>query len=842
MEVSSRFPSLFWRQTVRPLLRRPGLAILTLAGIALGVGVFLAIRMANSAALDSFRSAADLATGRAHLEIRGEIPEELFPRVARTTGVAAAAPLVEGLLPLPDSGGEFLRVLGVDLFRATDFYTFRLEEGDGSIVNFEDWLRYPSQIAVDQEWQNSFAPSGSFSALSPSGLKELGVIAKLVPETAGASAGGLGVMDIGWAQELLGYTGILTAIQVLLEDESEADVIAEEIRSWLPGDLRVEPPTGRNEDLLKMTSAFQLNLTAMSLVSIVVGMFLIFNSLRARVVQRQRDIAMLRSLGTTRTEVRLLFLGEAVMLGSIGALIGVLAAPVLATAAAQPIATTISSLYEVVRAGVPSLEPKDILLGLLAGAFAALAAAWLPANEAAALDPAKILHEGASLERFAPPYGLLMAAGWTLLLLAVSTSWLALQGAGPWLGFASAACVLGAFSCFVPAFARLAAWIGRPLGLLGRLAADTLNRSLHRSGVTIAALAAAVSMAVAVSVMIHSFRSSVERWVEHTLVADLYVAPAANEIIGLASFLPDGVAEWTKKAPEVATVATFRELPIDYQGRPVHIAVIEGGARGELNFLKNSARANEQIRQGKAVALSESLVNRSGDPGNKVVLPTPQGPIAFPVAGVYKDYTRDAGTILVPRTLFERYWTDSRLHSLSVMLKEDADPKHLVQRLRDKFPEGLLATYDNIDLRSRVYEIFDQTFAVTNALRGIAVLVAVIGIAFSTAVLVSERRRESAVLRALGASRGQVTGVFLGEALLVGLAACLTGLVGGLVLSMVLTWVVNLAFFGWSISLSFPWAQLAITPLWVLPAALAAGLIPSLRAATAPPAMAVRFE
>lgn len=832
-----------WRQVIRPLLHRPGLALLTVAGIALGISVFLAIRMANASAIQSFVSATDLAAGRAHLEVRGEIPEALFPVVAGVEGVRSAAPLVEGMVPVEGAGGEFLRVVGVDIFRAAEFFSFEVGQPGRGEVDFEDWLRRPRQMAVDPAWRDELAPTGEVDVLASRGITRVGVGWNLTSPAGSARADGVAVMDIGWAQELFGLQGKLTAIQIRLDDESRAEDIAEQIRTIIPGGLRVERPMGRNDDLMKMTGAFQMNLTAMSLVSVVVGMFLIYNSIRARVIQRQRDIAILRSLGASRIEIRGLFLSEALLLGLIGSLVGIGFAPILAKLAAEPVSLTISSLYEVVRAGIPVLQPGDIALGVLTGSVAAFLAAWLPASEAANLEPGKILHEGAGLQVFAPARSRLYLIGICLLAVAALCSWLAVNGAGGWLGFVSAAGVLGAFSCFVPFFARLASSLGRPLGLVGRLAADTLDRSLHRSGVTIAALASAVSMAVAVSVMIFSFRASVERWVDHTLMADLFVAPAANEIIGLSTFLPDGLDQWMAAQPGVTEVATFREVPIRHGEHPANLAVINGRARGDIEFLAGSAPdAATLLTRGAGVALSESFVNRTGHTGKSITLPTPQGNRQFPVVGTYKDYTRDMGTILIARPYFESIWPDPRLHSLAVYLEPGTDPDGLIDRLKSEFPDGLLAGYDNRNLKSRVYEIFDQTFAVTNALRGIAVVVAVIGIAFSTAVLVAERRRETAVFRAIGASRGQVTATFLGEALLVGLAACLAGMAGGVVLAMVLTWVVNLAFFGWTIALTYPIDSLLMTPVWVLPSAVAAGLIPAIRSAGTPPAAAVRFE
>lgn len=195
------------------------------------------------------------------------------------------------------------------------------------------------------------------------------------------------------------------------------------------------------------------------------------------------------------------------------------------------------------------------------------------------------------------------------------------------------------------------------------------------------------------------------------------------------------------------------------------------------------------------------------------------------------------------RPLFEKHWPDPHIHSLALGLREPRDSAAMAEGFRARFgSQGEFLIYDNASLRARVFEIFDQTFAVTAVLRSVAVVVAVAGVLFSLSSLVIEREREIGVLRAVGASRRQVLGIFLGEALLIGLAASLSGLASGAVLAVVLTWVINKAYFGWTIDLSFPPEALAMTPAWILGAALLAAFLPAWKAAWVAPARAVRFE
>ena len=818
---------------------------MNVAGIGLGVGVFLAIQIANRGALESFRSSVELTTGRSHLEIRGDLDENLLPAIASVPGVQVAAPLVEGIAPLIEPRGEYLRIAGVDPFAGAGIHAFRLTGVAGKNLDIEAWLRDPAAVATSPEQAARMRDWGTnLEVLGGGGRRPVRAVFEMISDSPRARAEPrLAAMDIAWAQELLGLQGRLTSVQILLDDESRAEEVSAAISRIVPPDVRVAPPAGRNEEMRAMLGAFHLNLTAMSLVSLVVGMFLVFNSVSASVVRRQTQIAILRAAGASRLEIRWLFLGEAFIEAAAGAALGILLAPRLAGAVSTPVAATISSLYEVVRIDSFALTPGQIVLGFAVGFAAALAAAALPAHEASRIEPARILHPGAPADVFAP-HGATWALGAAACLApAFGASWFALAGGPKLLGFVSAGLVVAGFSLLVPWFTAATAAAGRPAGLIGRLAADHLSRSLHRNGITIAALAAAVSMSVAVTVMIHSFRASVAGWIDRTLTADMYIAPAANELGGLQSFLPEGTEEWARVHPAVKDVATFRELTVRYGEEPVSLAVFSGAARGQLEFLPGSAPGAQGVLDaGAAVAVSESFVSRFGLV-DVLMIPSPSGPLRLPVCGVYRDFTRERGTILMPRILFEKSWNDPRLHSLAISVVEPSAVAGLTRDFRARFgSEGQLAIYDNAALRNRVIEIFEQTFAVTAALRGIAILVAVTGIAFSLSILATERAREIGVLRALGASRAQVLGVFLGEAGLLGLASAFCGVAGGAVLAMVLTWVVNKAFFGWSIALSYPLAPLALTPLWIVLVAVGAAIVPAWKAASTSPAKAVRFE
>jgi putative ABC transport system permease protein len=363
-----------------------------------------------------------------------------------------------------------------------------------------------------------------------------------------------------------------------------------------------------------------------------------------------------------------------------------------------------------------------------------------------------------------------------------------------------------------------------------RLAARRLGRSLRRSAVTAAALAAAVAMYVALVVMTHSFRHSLDAWIGRGIVADLFIAPAANETFGMNSFLPQAAVDWLRARPEVAAADTFRELTVPTGDGPATVVVLDGAYRDNLTFIEgDGATAMARVFAGEAVAVTEPFARKHRvHAGGRVRLDTPHGPLDAEIAGVYADYSRDRGAVVMGSALFRRHWDDARVMSVAVYLRPGAAAEQFGDVFRAAFAEkGTFAVNTTRMLRERILRVFDQTFAVTHVLRTVAILVAIAGVFLTMTTMVTERRRELALVRALGGGPGFVAGLVLSEAGLLGATSALLGVAAGVPLAMVLTWVVNPAFFGWTIHLELPWPPLAWTPVWILGAALIAAWWPA---------------
>ncbi len=540
-----RFPFLllFQWHVLRHARRHWVLAALNVLAVGLGVAVFVAIQIANGSAARAFEAGVEVVAGKAQLEVRGMLDDTIFPAIRQAAGVRAATPVIEELATLPDYPGGYLRVLGIDVFTNEPFRTFEIG-GSGRVFDLDRWLADPNGIAVSDEFARAhrLKIGDQIGLMIGSKRRELTILF-LIPmrdAVAGASGVPIAAMDIGWAQEAFDMRGKLSSVQVRLNDAAQAEAVRQEVERLAPSDAVVEGPRQRSLQIEKMLGAFQLNLTAMSLVSLLVGTFLIYNTIFASAARRRVEVGIMRSLGVTRREVRALFLSEALIFGALGIVAGIAGGATLAGGLTGSVARTVSSLYVLVSIGRPAWDALPFAWATGLGFASVLAGAWIPSDDASKADPVAALDHGARMDRFrSGRIGRWSLAGAVLL----GAGWIcceeALRGAGAWLSFAAALLVLVGFAFFAPGISAI---LGR-LGALARqtmfrLAAENLGRTIHRSGITVAALACAVAMMIGVSVMIYSFRRSVDAWIGRGIVADLYVAPAANEVIGLHSLVP----------------------------------------------------------------------------------------------------------------------------------------------------------------------------------------------------------------------------------------------------------------------------------------------------------------
>ncbi len=837
------------RSSLRHLLRHPWLAGLSVLGVAVAVAVVVGIDLANASAERAFELSVEGVAGRATHELAGGpagLDEGLYAKLRAELGMRGAAPIVDGTAVAAD--GRALRLFGIDLFVDPTLRSFtpRYGRGGGDAAAF---LTRPgtaylgaglaAELGVEAGARLAVVAAGEEHEIEVLGLLE-------PPDDLGREAlRDLVIVDVATAQEILGLEGRLSRIDLELADGEAAAV-----ERWLPPGTELVAKSARTGALEQMTRAFRLNLTALSLLALLVGAFLIYNAMTFSVVQRRPLLGTLRTLGVTRRQVFGLVLAEAALVGLAGSALGLLAGVALAQGLVRLVAQTINDLYFAVSVQSVAVPWTGLAKGAVLGLGGTVLAALRPAREAAAAPPGTVATRS-TLERSARAASRRAAAA-GVILLAASAGLLAWPSKSLGLAFGGLFVFVLGFAALVPAATLIAtrlldAPMRRLFGVLGAMAVRGVATTLSRTGVAAQALVIAVSVTLGVGVMVASFRSTLIDWLEVTLRADVYVAPADPGSRGGARTLEPAVLAAIEAAPEVAFATTYRRVRVGSPAGPVDLGALraERPAFDAFDFLRGDPDAVWRRFQHEGAAIvSESLAyHRDLEVGSEIELATDRGPQTFPVAGVYRDFGADRGVVTLGRATYDRFFDDPEIFSIGVYPRKGVDPGALIETLRSRVGEASNVRWiANRELREASLEIFDRTFVITDVLRLLAVVVAFIGVLTALMALQLERRRELGVLRANGLTPRQVRGLVTAQCGLMGAVSGLLALPLGAALAALLIHIINRRSFGWTLAMEVPPQALVQAVLLALAAALLAGLYPAWRLSRSSPALALREE
>lgn len=808
---------LLHRLVLRPLRRDLARTLLTVLAVALGVAVVVAIDLAGDAATGSFRSSMETLSGKTDLEIRatGGIDEQWIGVLDSLPLNATFAPAIEGQAIVAGIGS--IPTYGVDLVPAARERTSGAPSGVGIAKALADRLH--------------LAPGSSVTVTIGGKERRLEIL-----DVIRAGPAEFLVLDIADAQQLLDRFGKLDRIDVTVPPAEDFARVEKAVREALPAGYLVEKPGVRNQENQHMLRAFRWNLRVLGYISLVVGAFLIYNTISVSVVRRRAEIGTLRAVGASRGTVFGLFLGESLLLGAVGSAIGVVLGRLLAGGLVGLIAVTVNALYTSSRPTPVELTATEAWMGLLIGMTVALVAALKPALEAMQVPPTEAMSRGAH-EHHARVHwrrSLVWSAIFAVAAGAVSL-------APAWNGYPVGGYVSALLAISAAAFASPAVVLavhGATRGMVRRraeslLAGRSLTASLSRTSVVVAALATAIAMMSSVGIMVASFRETVALWLGVQLRADLYVRPADRSGAGDYPPMDPRIPALLATVPGVAAVDDFRGTAFHYRGERATLGAgnMEIVCRyGRLRFLGSEDRdaiLTSLPGRDRAILSEPFAIRNHVSLGDRLTVPMGGRAVDLTVAGIYYDYSSSQGYVMVDKSTLLKYLPDLAPTNAAVYMAPGADAERVRQDVQLRLADFGLSVALNSELRRTSMEIFDRTFAITWALEAVAILVAMLGAANSLLALVLDRRRELGLLRFLGASAGQVRGMILTEAAFLGFLAAILGVALGLALSLLLIYVVNRQSFGWTIQFHLPGLLLAGAVLLVWMVTVLAGLYPA---------------
>lgn len=842
--------ALMWRASGRYMLRHRWQIGLSLLGVALGVAVVVAVDLAGTSAQRAFALSRQILEGPATHQIVGGpagLPQGVYRTLRVDLGLRAVTPVIEGEVRSVD-GDEVLQLTGIDPFAGGRFH--RYLRGAGGQLPLARLLTEPATgLLTAGAAARLGVKTGQALALQVGTRRRRVTIIGLLRPAEESTRHALSttvLTDIATAQEILGRAGHITRIDLIVPRGRAGERELARIRAALPPGARIIRSRSHTRALAHMTHAFRSNLAAMSLLALVVGVFLVYNTMTFSVVQRRHLMGLLRALGATRREIFSLVLGEAFAVGCLGTLAGLTLGVALGHGLVHLVTRTINDLYFSVTVSELVLSPATLLKGAALGVGLTLLAAWLPALEATRAPPRAALSRSTaerraqrSLPAAAAAGGGLAGAGGALLYFNVHSLTLS---------YAAALMVILGFALLTPPAVVIAAGALRPLltaiaGPMGAMVTRGVIASLSRTGVAIAALTVAIATTVAVGVMIGSFRDTLAGWLKTYLRADVYVSAAGSG----HHPLPSALTRRLVSTAGVAAYSTGRYFTIDTDRGVIQLMALHLPPQSLAAFRFKEGDP-ERVwrafkRRGRLIVSEAYAYHHRLHAGDPLTLPTGAGPHTFTVAGVFYHYGSDQGVVFMSRDTYRHYWHDSTVTSLGLYARPGVDPASLSARLRRRAgPDGAVEVRTNRTIRQLSMRIFDRTFAITMVLRLLTVVVAFIGILSALTALQLERAREFAVLRAVGLTPRGLWALVTSQTVLMGLLAGLLALPLGLALAVILIDEINVLSFGWTMPLSVHALTLAEAPAFSLGAALLAGLVPALRMSRTPPSVALREE
>jgi putative ABC transport system permease protein len=821
------------------------LTALSIVGVALGIGLVIGVKVASDRALASFDADIRGVTPYANYEVLDtagvDFPEDIYGKIRRVAPDSFPVLAVNGYLPQKQ---ETVEISGIDIVRSARFLDLAPSQGSG----YADYFTVPGGVIVTKRFagSHSIRKGEDIGALVYDRKYRLRVVG--IVDRPGLPSNAF-IMDLGNFQEYFGKTGYLSRIDLAAPEKTAA-----EVERLLPPSLSLEHKAQILEDRKALVKSFRYNLQFVSLIAILVGIFLLYNTIFISVVKRRTEIGALRGLGMSRKTVLLLFAAQGIVLGVVGSILGVVFGQVAAYFSVAAVQKTITTMYGAISISDYLVSPRDILLAIGLGFVVSLLASAVPAYEASRVRPTESAKEGTFESKYHKRRKAFAAAGAGLVALGCLASYLdyrAMPFDFPFLSYAGILLIILGATLLSPSYLTLLlAVLKRPIEAVfrttGGLTVADMRGSIYRLSVALMSVAISCSLIFALLTLIFSFRNSLKGWISRNIAADVYVKPASCTSNFCYFPLSDELVKAIGDLPEVAAVDRFRTLRIDFRGKKIVAGFGDRNIRRRLRLPDSGEQYRDRVYpgDGRIAGISKYLGIKYGlKAGDRIALDTPKGKKWFTVVDIFSSYSTTSGFIYLDRKWLKEDWGLDDATQLGVYLRKGEDTGRFMARLKGMLlPRYSVEINNTAELRQSVLSIFDRTFAITYAIELISIVVSLIGVINTLLAMVLERKREISIFRYLGGSWKQIRGMLVLAAGVVGAAGILMGGVIGPVMSVIFIEVINSISFGWDITFHVPALSLSVVTALLFLTTLAAGLLPLNVARRIDPKRYISFE
>lgn len=831
--------------SVRHLRAHPWRVLAVLLGIALGAAVFTSVRLAVDASLDAFTQSIDLVSGKADWSVvasAGRIREELVATLLQDPDIETASPVITTYVSTPEKVAEPFLLIGLDPVPDSPLREWSIHPSSGDLGRvWVSLVTRPFSFIVGENLalRHGWTPGDTVILEHVRQAARFHVAGLLAQEGLSLVEGGaVAIADIATIQEFMGIHGWVDRIDLRMSPRADAEDLSR-IGSLLPPGVFLEPPSRAKETGRQMIHAYQLNLSVLSFVSLFVGMFLVYSLVSLNVASRRRELAILRSIGASSRLLFSITLLEGCILGIFGWLIAIPIGSFLVQYLLHGVSGTITNLFVRVKVESLRLDSWEILLSFAVTLIVALAAAARPALAATRIAPreAMAIQESSVVQKH--PGFLYAAPGLALIALSWPVSRIPGLAGFPLPGYFAILMLVVGFSFLSPPVLQ---WMGTSLpqrmrriaGEAAFLGARYVRDAGGRMAISVGALITAVSLFVALVIMVHSFRYTVSLWVNQSLAGDFYMRPKMAGLNQYQDPLPERVVAGLQEI-EGVELLPYRHLELKHGKHPFEFEALRLETllrhAGLLLMHGDMKGIREPLLSGKGVVVSEVFSNHSGlSPGHRLVIPLGPVTLDLPVLGIFRDYRTRGGAVYMDLAAYQALTGDDGWSGVRFFFDPPPqDMRAAIERLRSRIldccaKQHPLEMASGTELRRQILKIFDETFAVTTVLLLIALLVAGLGITTTLTVLVLERIRQFNTLVAVGADSGQIRSIIFWEAVFMVIAGEAIGMLCGFLMSYLLIYVINLESFGWTFLYRVDWKALWFSMPLILATALAAAL------------------
>lgn len=809
----------------------------------MGIAVSTGIDTANKSALNGFKYSMDAVTGKAvgHIISPSSGIESKFYFDLRKNGIKNISPVVETSVKVKN---RTYILFGTDPFasQALESRYEKIEylEGKGITSLISD----KNSVIISEKAANDLGLNLGDIIFLDTGNKEYkALIIGIIKKNKNAIIyDNIILTDISSAQEITKKNRTISRVDIFDEDTKL------KIEPYLKNGLKYINAKSRSDTTRQMVEAFQINLSALSLLALIVGLYLIYNTMSFSIVRRQSTIGIYSSIGVYNKEIFLLVIIEALMLGIPGTIIGLLMGLGLAKGLVFLVSRSLNDLYFALSVSSIDIELMIFIKGLLLGTFASVLAGLKPAFEAVRLPAAFSMKRSFQEERLQKRIPVFILIG--SIMLIITGIIISIDTKNLLIGYSSFGPLIIGFTLLAPIIIILSvnffSYFFRKSPIIYRMGINSIYTSLSRTGIAITALALAVSASVGVSITINSFRNTVLDWLDQRIGADLYISAPGLISLRNDTPVPDFLLDEIKKIDEVKRINFYREKEIFLNDKKVRAAGIsfEKEDQKRFKFIKGGKKADwENFEKGSGVFVSEPFaLKNSIKTGKNLNIPTISGLKKYKVMGIYTDYSSDQGVVSFDYDEFSKIFNTNELSGISIFLKDKKDIERVRKKIVNLSLNEKLIISSNLEIRKTSMEIFDRTFAVANILQIISIIVAFTGIVSALMSLMLEKSKEIGTLRALGFYPSQIRKKIHIQTLFMGIISGLMSLPLGHIFSWLLINVINKRAFGWSLDFAFSLEVIIKALLVSIIASIAAGIYPAFKMSKISPAQALREE